>query len=275
MHGLFIDSRIERRSERRAAGTVGHRDMAQRCVVDLVQMGGEPGLHPPCHDQAEHQHHHIEHVGADKTHQHAGQHRADAGTDAEGQQQHRGERDPLLCIDVVVGQRDSQRIEAELQCADRETGREQQPHRRLGEHREGQRDKRQKRSAATDQPDPVTSVRQPAERPLHQQPRKNAAPHEEADLLVGQAHARAVERPQTIERADQQARHGDGDQRQWDPAEEKRSSGAAGCKGAGWSLWVSATGTRHSEKHSATSINSSGPRPGCATSTSWPRINPR
>ncbi|MCY1406979.1 hypothetical protein D9M71_222610 [compost metagenome] len=56
---------------------------------------------------------------------------------------------------------------------------------------------------------------------------------------------------------------------------KKRGSSGAGCNGAGWTLWVIATGTRHSEKHMAISIASSGPSPGCTTSTSWPSTRPR
>ena len=111
---------------------------------------------------------------------------------------------------MVVGKGDSQGVKAELHQRTEEACHEQYFQRHLRHDCQRQSRYRQAQGKAANQQCAVIAVRQPAQRPLHDQSSKNAATHEQADLLSRQALLRGVERCQAVERTDDQpgAQHG-------------------------------------------------------------------
>ncbi|MNP20310.1 hypothetical protein D3C76_1128760 [compost metagenome] len=114
---------------------------------------------------------------------------------------------------MVVGKRHRQWIQAELQQRDDEAHREQHLQRHGRQYRQRQGGQCHADCRATDQHRTVVAVRQPAQRPLHQEACKNAAAHEQANLLGTQALLRRIQRCQAIERADDQPRTQHGTER--------------------------------------------------------------
>ena len=125
----------------------------------------------------------IQHLRAQYLHQNPCRQRADTCTHTVGHQQHRRQRYPALAFHVVIGKGNRQRVQAELQQRDQEADTEQQLQRHTGQYRQWRSSQCQPHRHATNQHSPVITVRQPAQRPLHQQAGKNAATHEQTDLL--------------------------------------------------------------------------------------------
>ncbi|MNM88297.1 hypothetical protein D3C81_1005070 [compost metagenome] len=114
---------------------------------------------------------------------------------------------------MVVGERHRQRIEAELQQADGKAHRQHCLQRQRRQYGQWQAGEQQQDARRADQHRAVVAVRQPAQRPLHQQSGEDADAHEHPHLLGAQPLARRVERRQAVERADHQPGHQHGGQR--------------------------------------------------------------
>ena len=122
---------------------------------------------------------------------------------------------------MVIGKRHRQRIDAKLHQRTEPTRHKQYLQRHGWHDRQRQRHHRQDERKHTDQQRPVVAIRQPAQRPLRQQPGKNTATHVQTDQLGGQALLRGIQRRQTIERAHQQPGPHYGNQRLWHALDEE------------------------------------------------------
>ncbi|MNE59504.1 hypothetical protein D3C80_1546010 [compost metagenome] len=87
---------------------------------------------------------------------------------------------------MVVGKGHRQGIQTELQQRHGKAGSEQDNQRHRRHDRQGQRGNRQAHGYAADQYRAIVAIRQPAQRPLHQQAGKDAAAHEQTDVLGAQ-----------------------------------------------------------------------------------------
>ncbi len=84
---------------------------------------------------------------------------------------------------MVIGQGHGQWVEAELHHADQKTDTEQQAEKYLWQCRQRQGSQQQQDRTATNQAHAVMSIGKPAQRPLHQETRQDAAAHEQPHLL--------------------------------------------------------------------------------------------
>ncbi|MNF96384.1 hypothetical protein D3C84_791730 [compost metagenome] len=171
-----------------------------------MQVGHRFRANPPHQHQRKETEERIEHLAAKQFHQHTCHQWSDTRTHAIGDQQHRRQGHPAITFDMVIGERHRQRIQAELHQRAKEPGDEQHLQRHLRHDRQRQGSQCQAERETADQHGPIVAVGQPAQRPLHQQPGKNAATHEQTDLLGGQPLLRGIQRRQTVEGANDQAR---------------------------------------------------------------------
>ncbi|MNX88653.1 hypothetical protein D3C86_1206310 [compost metagenome] len=170
-----------------------------------MQVGHRFRANPPHQHQREETEEGIEHLAAEQLHQHACHQRPDTRANTIGHQQHRRQGHPAIAFDMVVGERHCQWIQAELHQRTDKTGDKQNLQRHLRHDRQRQCSQCQAEGETADQHGPVVAIGQPAQWPLHQQPGKNAATHEQTDLLRGQPLLRGIQRCQTVERTDDQA----------------------------------------------------------------------
>ncbi len=115
----------------------------QRRILDLVQIGDSLRPNPQHQNQRREADEGIEHIASELLHQHARHQRPDTGADAIGHQQHGRQRDTSLALNVVVGERDRQRIKRKLQQRCHETHGKQHFHWHVREDCQRQRSQHQ------------------------------------------------------------------------------------------------------------------------------------